>query len=85
MDNFVVRTNNDCQSSRPSWKDIKGVDMLSPTLSVSIVEPSFLLGLFQEGTGHDQEEMGGYLEVEFPSHPDADGAAILISQSEEDR
>ena len=25
------------------------------------------------------------MEVEFPSHPDADGAAILISQSEEDR
>ena len=85
IDNFVVRANADGQSSRPSWKDIEGVDMLSPKLSVSLVEPSFLLGSFQEGTGDDQEEMGGYLEVEFPSHPDADVAAIFISQSEEDR
>jgi hypothetical protein len=85
MDNFVVRTNADGQSSRPSWKDIEGVDMLLPKLSVCLVEPSFLLGLFQEGTGYDQEEMGGYLEVEFPSHSDADGAAIFISQSEEGR
>ena len=57
--------------------------MLSPKLSVSIVEPSFLFGSFQEGTGDDQEEMGGYWEVEFPSNPDADGAAIFISQSKE--
>ena len=85
IDNFVVRTNADGQSSRPSWKDIEGVDMLSPTLSVSLVEPSFLFGSFQEGTGDDREEMGGYLEVEFPSHPDADGVAVFFSQNEEDR
>jgi hypothetical protein len=59
--------------------------MLSPKLSVNIVEPSFLRGSFQEGNGDDQEEMGGYLEVEIPSHPDADGAAIFISQREEVR
>jgi hypothetical protein len=85
IDNFVVRTNGDGLSSRPSWRDIKGVDMLSPKLSVNIVEPSFLRGCFQEGNGDDQEEMGGYLEVEIPSHPDADVAAIFISQREEDR
>ena len=85
IDNFVVRTNADGQSSRPSWRDVEGVDMLSPKLSVNIVEPSFLCGCFKEGNDDDQEEMGGYLEVEFPSHPDADDAAIFISQSEEGR
>ena len=79
IDNFVVRTNADGQSSRPSWRDIKGVDILSPKLSVDIVEPSFLC------SSDDQEEMGGYLEVEFPSHPDADGVAVFFSQNEEDR
>jgi hypothetical protein len=83
-DNFVVRTNADGQSSRAaSWRGIEGVDMLSPKLSVNIAEPSFLGGSFQEGNDDDQEEMGGYLEVEFPSHPDADVAAIFISHSEE--
>jgi hypothetical protein len=87
IDNFVVRTNADGLSSCPSWRDIEGVEMLSPKLSVNIVEPSFLLGSFQEGNDDHQEELGGYFEVEFPSHPDADadGAAIFISQSEEDR
>jgi hypothetical protein len=85
MDNFVVRTNADGLSSRPSWKDIKGIDMLLPKLFVNIVEPSYLWGSFQEGNGNDQEEMGRYLEVEFPNLPDADGAAIFISQSKEDR
>ncbi len=85
IDNFVVRTNAESLRSRPSWRDIEGVDMLSPKLSVNIVEPSFLRGSFQEGNGDDQEEMGGYLEVEIPSHPDADGAAIFISQREEVR
>ena len=87
IDNFVVRTNADGLSSRPSWRDIEGVEMLSPKLSVNIVEPSFLLGIYQEGNDDDQEELGGYLEVEFPSHPDPDAdadAAIFISQSEED-
>ena len=84
IDNFVVRTNADGQRSRPSWRDIEGVDMLSPKLSVRMVEPSFLRGSFQEGNSDDQEEMGGYLEVEIPSHPDENGAAISISQREED-
>ena len=80
IDNFVVRTNADGLSSRPSWRDIEGVGMLSPKLSVNIVEPSFLRGSFQEGNGDDQEEMGGYLEVDIPSHPDADDAAILSAR-----
>ena len=85
IDNFVVRTNADGQSSRPSWRDVEGVDMLSPKLSVNIAEPSFLCDSFQEGNDDIQEEMGGFLEVEFPSHPDTDGAAIFICQSEEGR
>ena len=58
--------NADSLSSYPSWRDIESVDMQSPKLSVNIVEPSFLHGSFQEGNGNDQEEMGGYLEVEIP-------------------
>jgi len=54
IDNFVVRTNADGLSFRPSWRDIEGVDMLSPKLSVNIVEPSFLRGSFQEGNGDDR-------------------------------
>ncbi len=78
-------TNADALSSRLLWKDIEGMDMLLPKLSVNIVEPSFLCGSFQEGNGNNQEEMGRYLEVEIPSQPNADGAAIFISQSKEDR
>ena len=81
MDNFVVRTKAAGRSSHPSWKDIEGVDMLSPRLSVNIVEPSFL----REVIDNDQDDtMGRYLEVEFPSHPDADDAAVFVDQCEED-
>ncbi len=77
MDNFVVRTKAAGRSSHPSWKDIKGVDMLSPRLSVNIVEPSFL----REVIDNDQDNtMGRYLEVQFPFHPDADNAAVFVEE-----
>ena len=73
MDNFVVRT-------KAADRGIEGVDMLKPRMSVNIVEPSFL----GEVNDDDQEEMGRYLEVEFPSHPDADDAAVFVNQCAED-
>ena len=83
IDNFVVRTktvSNDGQHSQPTWKDIKGVGMLSPKLSVNIVEP-----LFTTFSSDDNEDnMGRYLEAEFPSFPDADGTAVVFDHSEED-
>jgi hypothetical protein len=83
VDNFVVRTKGagQDQGSQLTWKGIEGVEMLSPRLSVNIVEPSFLREVYDD----DQEEMGRYLEVEFPSHPDADDAAVFVNQCEEDR
>ena len=83
IDNFVVRTkkvSNDGQHSQPTMKDIKGVGMLSPKLSVNIVEP-----LFTTFSSDDNEDnMGRYLEAEFPSFPDADGTAVVFYHSEED-
>jgi hypothetical protein len=72
LDNFAVRvgnnnttggssTNSSSSSSnqRPFLNNIEGVDMISPRLSVDIIEPSFLFD--------DDSKMGRYLEVEFPS------------------
>ncbi len=73
IDNYVVQT------KQPTRADIVGVDMLLPRLSVVIVEPSYLW----EGYDDDRQEMGRYFEVKFPSLPEADGAAVFFSQSEE--
>ena len=80
IDNFFVRTKVPSRGSHPTWRDIEGVDMLLPRLQANIVEPSFL---WEENDG-DQEDTGAFLEVEFPSLPDADGAAVFVNQSEED-
>jgi len=55
--NMVENNNNNPSSRRTSWKDIKGVDMISPQLSVDIVEPSFLFNDFV-GFYDDNEESG---------------------------
>jgi hypothetical protein len=60
--------------------------MLTPRLSVNIIEPSFLRG------GDDEDELarklGRYVEVEFPlgtiPYAAAEDAAVFINQSEED-
>ena len=60
--------------------------MQSPKLSVNIVESSFLCGSFQEGNGDDQEEMGGYLEVDsLPTLAvqDAVETAAVVAVAEE--
>ena len=88
IDNFVVRISG--ASSTPDWNDIKGVDMISPPLSVNIYEPSFLMSGFYDsgGTGNQGEKMGRYLEVEF--FPDRSGGnnnnnnLIATSHVEED-
>ena len=61
LDNFVVRIINNNTTGGSACLNIEGVDMLSPRLSVDIIEPSFLLD------GESSEKMGRYLEVEFPS------------------
>ncbi|KAL7548021.1 hypothetical protein ACHAWF_011302 [Thalassiosira exigua] len=72
------------RSSEPAWKEVKGVEAsrLPRQLSVNIVEPSFLDDGF--GRGDDEQDMGRYLEAEFPSLPSADHVAAAVSQSEED-
>ena len=80
IDNFAVRTKVFGRSSHPTWREIDGVEMLSPRLLAIIVEPSFLW----DGDDGDREEMGSFLEVEFPSLPVSDGAAVFVNQSEED-
>ena len=69
INNFIVRIKAPGQGCQPTWRDIEGVDMLSPRLSMNIVEPSFLLFMndHERGDyGSDQEEnMGGFLEAEF--------------------
>jgi hypothetical protein len=80
IDNFVVRTKVFGRGSHPTWRDIDGVEMLSPRLLANIVEPSFLW----DGDDGDREEMGSFLEIEFPSLPVSDGAAVFVNQSEED-
>ncbi len=58
-----------------------GVDMLSPRLSVNIVEPYFLQGV---NDGDQDDTIGRYLEAEFPSVPGTDEAAVFFDQREED-
>ena len=50
---------------------------------MNIVEPSFLQEEI-DNDNHQDIEMGGYLEAEFPSLPDADGVAVFVNQSQED-
>jgi len=80
IDNFVVRTAAvSDQTSLPTWNDIKGVNMLSPTQSVNIVEPSFLHSNF-----FNADQMGRYLEVEIPALSGADDStSVSCSQREE--
>jgi hypothetical protein len=81
IDNFVVRIKAPGRRSHPTWRDIEGVDMLSPKLSVNLVEPFYL----KVENGDDQDdEMGAYMEAEFPSVPEADGEAVFLDQREED-
>jgi hypothetical protein len=71
---------NDGQHPQPTWKDIKGVGMLSPKLSVNIVE-----AWFTKFSNEDNEDnIGRYLEAEFPYLPHADGKAFVFNHSEED-
>jgi hypothetical protein len=80
IDNFAVRYKAPSPGSRPTWKDIEGVDMLSPKLSMNITEPSFLR---DENDGNQDDEMGRYLEAEFPSLPEANGETSFVNLSEE--
>ena len=57
--------------------------MLSPRLSVNIVEPSFLL--MDDDDSEQEVEMGGFLEAEFPAlKKKAHGDAVFVNQIDED-
>ena len=64
IDNFIVRINTTAQSSSSHpCSDIEGVDVLSPRLSVNIIEPSFL-----QDWDHDVRcyvKLGRCVEAEF--------------------
>jgi len=88
IDNFVVRTSVAAAAAgrepeRARWDRIRGVDMLSPRLSMNIVEPYLLLGSFDDGNDNDDSHegiMGSYLEVQFP---DDDDVVVAVGQGEE--
>jgi hypothetical protein len=50
-------------------------------MSVNIIEPSYLAGGDDDG---QEDDMGGYLEAEFPYLPESDDVAVFVNQSEED-
>ena len=65
IDNFIVRINTTAQSSSSHpCSDIEGVDMLSPRLSVNIIEPSFLQD-WDHDNGRCFVKLGRYVEAEF--------------------
>ena len=75
IDNFAVCVNkgNSNSTRRRPWEDIGGVSMISPDISVSIEEPSYLNFLM---LGEDEDEIsdgdsinGRCLEVEMTSSP----------------
>jgi len=81
IDNFTVRMNTTAQMSHPC-SDIEGVDMISPKLSVDIIEPSFLQDVVLP------RKLGRYVETEFPflgiTDENSEDVAVFFSQSEED-
>ena len=75
--NFAVRSNR-------SGKDVWGVAMRDPPLTLSLVEPSFLC---DDNDNREEEPRGRYLEAELVAAPPGEkpsAAAIAVSQSEED-
>ncbi len=73
IENFAVCVvkNNSNSTLRP-WDDIKGVSMLSPGMSISIEEPSYLSCLMEDDEENDGQTIKGRnLEVELISrHPE---------------
>ena len=90
IDNFVVRTSAAAAAAaggreprRTMWDRIRGVDMLSPRLSMEIVEPYLLLSSFDDGNDSDDSHegiMGSYLEFQFPNDDDV---VVAVGQDEE--
>jgi len=81
IDNFTVRMNATAQMSHPC-SDIEGVDMISPKMSVDIIEPSFLQDVVLP------RKLGRYVETEFPflgiTDENSEDVSVFFNQSEED-
>ena len=88
IDNFMVTVSQNASSSH-SWDDIKGVSMLSTGLSLTIEEPAYLSGLFEEEEAERSGQIvGRYLEAELttqslPGNSIQATAALEMSQSDE--
>eukprot|EP00578_Thalassiosira_sp_NH16_P001854 CAMPEP_0181137228 /NCGR_PEP_ID=MMETSP1071-20121207/33599_1 /TAXON_ID=35127 /ORGANISM="Thalassiosira sp., Strain NH16" /LENGTH=1245 /DNA_ID=CAMNT_0023223979 /DNA_START=76 /DNA_END=3809 /DNA_ORIENTATION=- len=84
VDNFVVLTSSQFQTagdfSQLPWDDVGGVNMVSPSLSAQIIEPSFVIDSVDDNI---QNRMGRYLEVYISPPPPTDagdtGSASLAS------
>jgi len=94
IDNFAVCVCNDnAKSALRPWEDIKGVSMLSPSISISIEEPSYLSFLMIE----EEEECDGQiingrcLEVEeltsppVPNNSTTTTAAAVVAAAAADK
>lgn len=87
LDNFVVRTKKKDDesasfSTSPSTADILGVDMVSEMLSLTIIEPSYMNHLFDEGG--EEVGPGRYLEVCIsPSKPPQPNNTSAVDPSHE--
>jgi ABC-type branched-subunit amino acid transport system ATPase component len=87
LDNFAVRTKKKDDesasfSTSPSTADILGVDMISEMLSLTIIEPSYMNHLFDEGG--EEVGPGRYLEVCIsPSKPPQTNNASAVEPSHE--
>ena len=85
IDNFTVRMNATADQTTMSdhpCSDIEGVDMLSPKLSVDIIEPSFLQDVVLP------RKLWRYVETEFQflgiTDENSEDVAVFFNQSEED-
>lgn len=85
IDNFAVCVNkgNSNSTRRRPWEDIGGVSMISPDISVSIEEPSYLNFLM---LGEDEDEIsdgdsinGRCLEVEMTSPPQGNSTSNSVA------
>ena len=79
IENFVVQSSYTRANGTPSsWNDAQGVSMVSPCLSVKIIEPSFLANIIDGG--NDEVSLGRFLEADI--HPSKNIAATAAEDSD---
>ena len=82
--NFIVRTSGQPSRWQASWNNIKGVDMISPSSSLQLAEPSFLSNAFS-AVASEETSMGRCLEVSVESPMQfANVTAAAFNQGDQD-